>query len=77
MMCGKIEFSEIKVFFERSAEWVRGDVDHGHVVRTDEVLGNNVRRKLLFGLLVVNSESSGLCVAGIGCREWYVGDAKR
>ena len=74
-MTGKIELREVEFFFERCAVWIRGDVDHSHVVGSDEILRHNVGRDLLFGFgVVVRSDSSGAGSDDIG--RWSVGDTK-
>ena len=75
-MGGVIELSEIEVFFESDTKWIWRDVDHVHVFCANEVLGNNIRGNLLFGLLVVSPDLSGLGGAGIGHQVWGVGDSK-
>jgi hypothetical protein len=75
MVMGKIELTEVELFFERCAVWIRGDIDRSHVVGPDEILRHHVGRNLLFGFGVVGrSDSSGTGSNDIG--RWCVGDAK-
>ena len=74
-MACEVEFAKVEVLLKCRAKWIRGDINHSHVVLSDEIVRNEISGDLFLGVLfIVRFDLGG--ASGNSLWLGFVSDAK-